>query len=113
MKRRLGFVWIFLLVFILVSCADSGDIVIHTQEHSFQQTEESTSLSTVRENGITVLINKSSMVFHLMPDCVYASRMSEKNRLEIEVESVEYLLGHGYTPCARCSGEYKQNNSEE
>ena len=99
MKRRLGFVWIFLLVFILVSCTDSGDIVIHTQEHSFQQTEESTSLSTVRENGITVLINKSSMVFHLMPDCVYAS--------------VEYRLEHGYTPCARCSGEYKQNNSEE
>lgn len=113
MKKRLLPIVILLAAVILTSCGNGEDIVIHTEPHPPRQTEESIPPAVSDGDGLTVLINKNSMVFHVMPDCIYASRMSEENRLEIEVESVEYLLEHGYTPCGRCSGEYKQNDSEE
>lgn len=118
MKRRWIPIVLLFAAVMLVSCGNTEEIVIHTGSSLPYPTQESTeaestAASAADGDGLTVLINKNSKVFHLAFDCIYASRMSEENRLEIEVESIEYLLEHGYTPCGRCSGEYKQNDSEE
>lgn len=113
MKKRLFLVAVLLLIAVLTSCGNGKEIIIHTGSPTSCQTSESTAAPLPDGEGLMVLINKNSKVFHLASDCIYASRMSEENRLEIKVESVEYLLEHGYTPCGKCSGEYKQTNSEE
>lgn len=119
MKKRWIPIVLLLAAVMLVSCGNTEEIVIHTGSSLPYPTQESTEAESTAASaaedgdGLTVLINKNSKAFHLAFDCIYASRMSEENRLEIEVESIEYLLEHGYTPCGRCSGEYKQNDSEE
>ena len=110
MKKRWIPIVLLLAAVMLVSCGNTEEIVIHTGSSLPYPTQESTEASAADGDGLTVLINKNSKVFHLAFDCIYASRMSEENRLEIEVESIEYLLEHGYTPCGRCSDEYKQND---
>lgn len=105
--------WLFCIV--LSSCGSGGEIVIHTKAGSISQTKESTTDMTEslsEKEGLFVVINKNSMVFHL-PDCIYAERMSSENRLEIEVESAEYLLEHGYTPCGKCCEDWKEFYLEE
>lgn len=108
LKRPISLVALSLLLSLFVSCGTQSDIVIHTGKYAQSSQTENTTEPVVSEEGrILVVINKSSMIFHL-PDCIYASRMSEENRLEIEVESVEYLTEHGYAACGKCAGEYKQ-----
>ena len=79
------------------SCGVETDFVIS------RETVSSSHAKRDEDTGIFVLINKNSKKYHLDPDCVYAVRMSESNRLEIKVKSEEYLREQGYTPCAKCS----------
>jgi len=92
---------ILLLTFCLVfcSCGVETDFVIS------RETVSSSQINGGEEPRIFVLINKNSKKYHLNPHCVYASRMSEANRLEIKVKNEEYLLAHGYSPCAKCSSQ--------
>ena len=84
---------------LFVSCGAETDFVIS------RETFSTSHMSGGEESGIFVLINKNSGKYHLDPDCVYAVRMSESNRLEIKVKSEEYLREQGYEPCAKCSSE--------
>lgn len=114
MKKLAFVVTALLLLTLLSSCGTQSDIVIHTDTRVQTSATESTELPNVSgEDRLSVVINKSSKVFHLDRDCIYASRMSEENRLEIEVMDIEYLTEHGYTACGKCSAEYKQNDPEE
>lgn len=114
MKKYAFVVAVLLLLAATSSCGTQSDIVIHTDKRVQTSSTESTELpNEPDEDRLSVVINKSSKVFHLDHDCIYASRMSEENRLEIEVVDVEYLTEHGYTACGKCSAEYKQNNPEE
>ena len=87
------------LCLLLSACGVEADFVIS------RETCETSARTEGEDTGIFVLINKNSGKYHLDPDCVYASRMSEANRLEIRVKNEEYLTEHGYTPCAKCSSE--------
>lgn len=87
------------LCLVLCSCAPETDFVI--PKKMMEQTN-----SEYEENkGIFVVINKNSDKYHLDADCIYAIRMSESNRLEIQVKNEEYLLEKGYEPCKKCSSE--------
>ena len=97
MKRTALLMLICCLIF--SSCGIDADFVIS------RETVSSSHVQRDEETGIFVLINKNSKKYHLDPDCVYAVRMSESNRLEIQVKSEEYLREQGYTPCAECSSE--------
>ena len=81
------------------SCGADADFVISRESTASSQTNDCDGTEML------VLINKNSGKYHLDPDCVYASRMSEENRLEIKVKNEEYLLSKGYTPCAKCSSK--------
>ena len=81
------------------SCGVEADFVIPRETVSSSHTKRE------EDTGFFVLINKKSKKYHLDPDCVYAVRMSETNRLEIKVKNEEYLRDQGYTPCAKCSSE--------
>lgn len=96
--KRLG-VLLLACCLIFCSCGVETDFVIS------RETVSSSHTSGMEETGIFVLINKNSEKYHLDPNCVYASRMSEANRLEIKVKNEEYLLAHGYSPCAKCSSK--------
>ena len=85
--------------FLCSACGVDADFVISRETTSASVTEDG------EASGIFVLINKNSKKYHLDPECVYASRMSEANRLEIKVKNEEYLLAHGYSPCAKCSSK--------
>ena len=89
----------FLLCLFLCSCSPETDFVI---SHG---TALRTDVSYEYETGIFVVINKNSFKYHSDPDCVYASRISSENRLEITVPDTNYLKEHGYSACSRCSGE--------
>lgn len=97
MKRFSLFLLICCLLF--SSCGIDADFVIS------RETMSSSHVQRDEETGIFVLINKNSKKYHLDPDCVYAVRMSESNRLEIKVKNEEYLREQGYVPCAKCSSE--------
>ena len=97
MKRFFLFLLICCLLF--SSCGIDADFVIS------RETMSSSHVQRDEETGIFVLINKNSKKYHLDPDCVYAVRMSESNRLEIKVKNEEYLREQGYVPCAKCSSE--------
>ena len=97
MKRAALLMLICCLLF--SSCGVEADFVIS------RETVASSHVDRDDETEIFVLINKNSKKYHLDPDCVYAVRMSESNRLEIKVKGEEYLREHGYEPCAKCSSE--------
>ncbi len=97
MKRVILLLLICSLLF--SSCGIKTDFVISRETTFASETERG------EESGIPVLINKNSKKYHLDPECVYASRMSAANRLEIKVKNEEYLLVHGYSPCAKCSSK--------
>jgi len=117
MKKLAFVVAFFLLISLFVSCGMQSDIVIHTEKHvQVCESTESGGISettAVRGDGLFVIINKNSKIFHVSPDCVYAGRISEKNRLEITVSDRVYLYEHGYSACGVCSNEYKEKNPEE
>ena len=97
MKRAVLLMLICCLLF--SSCGVKADFVISRETVSSSHTKRE------EDTGIFVLINKNSKKYHLDPDCVYAVRMSESNRLEIKVKSEEYLREQGYEPCEKCSSE--------
>ena len=97
MKRAALLMLICCLLF--SSCGVEADFVIS------RETVSSSHVDRDEDEGIFVLINKNSKKYHLNPDCVYAVRMAETNRLEMKVKSEEYLREHGYEPCAKCSSE--------
>ena len=114
MKKSAFVLAVLLFLAALSSCGTQSDIVIHTDTRVQTSSAEGTELpNEPDEDRLFVVINKSSKVFHLDRDCIYASRMSEENRLEIEVMDIEYLTEHGYTACGKCSAAYKQNDPEE
>ncbi len=96
MKRAALLMLICCLLF--SSCGVEADFVISRETASSYVNRD-------EDEGIFVLINKNSKKYHLDPDCVYAVRMAETNRLEMKVKSEEYLREHGYEPCAKCSSE--------
>lgn len=100
----------FAMLLCLFSCGDA-DIVIHTSL-STPPAQPAATVPRGEEDGVSVVINKSSMVFHF-PDCAYAVIMSPKNRMEITVDAIDDLLTSGYTPCGGCAADYKNQNSEE
>ena len=85
--------------FLFCSCDVETDFVIPHETVALSRADD------MEKAGIFVLINKNSGKYHLDSECVYASRMSKVNRLEIKVKNEEYLLTHGYTPCAKCSAK--------
>lgn len=98
MKRRCQLFACFLLSLFLFSCTPETDFLIPAETSKTESAYET-------ETGIFVVINKNSFKYHLNPDCIYVSRMSEKNRLEITVPDTDYLEEHGYSGCSRCAGE--------
>ena len=97
MKRILCF---FICILFLCSCGARTDFVIPRETQS-----ASGSGTSGDEIMIFVVINKNSGKYHLDEDCIYVSRMSEKNRLELKVKNEDVLRRHGYTPCLKCSSE--------
>ncbi len=97
MKRAVLFLLTCCLFF--TACGVRPDFVISREPISSSQ------VNPDKDTGISVLINKNSGKYHMDPDCVYAIRMSESNRLQIKVKNEEYLREQGYTPCAKCSSE--------
>lgn len=98
--------WRFVLVLfvicgVLVSCGAERDLVLSPRTDS--------GMVSVVDGAarVFVIINQNSMTYHVDPDCVYATRMAEANRLEIRVLDLRYLAEHGYTPCSRCAGKTK------
>ena len=81
------------------SCGVEADFVISRESISSSHTKRD------EDTRIFVLINKNSKKYHLDADCVYASRISEANRLALKVKNEEYLLEKGYSPCSKCSSE--------
>ena len=98
MKRLCNLFACFLLCLFLFSCAPETDFVISSETTGTESAYET-------EIGIFVIINKNSFKYHLNSDCIYVSRMSEANRLEITVPNTDYLEEHGYSGCSRCAGE--------
>ena len=87
-----------LLCLFLFSCTPETDFVIPAEVSKTESGYET-------ESGIFVIINKNSFKYHLDPDCIYVSRMSLENRLEITVPDTNYLKEHDYSGCSRCAGE--------
>ena len=85
------------------SCGIETDFVISRETLASSETAHTEKTESAEETDIFVLINKNSKKYHLDVDCVYASRMSEANRLELKVKNEEYLLEKGYSPCSKCS----------
>ena len=85
------------------SCGIETDFVISRETLVSSETERTEETECTEEAEIFVLINKNSKKYHLDVDCVYASRMSDANRLELKVKNEEYLLEKGYSPCSKCS----------
>lgn len=81
--------------------------MIHTSPRESRESGGMPETSFIHEEGLFVIINKNSKVFHVSPDCIYAARISAKNRLEITVRDSVYLYEHGYSACGVCSNEYK------
>ena len=92
----------FLLCLFLCSCVPQTDFLISSGKTETETLYES-------ETGIFVVINKNSLKYHLDPDCVYVSRMSSANRLEITVPGTDYLEKHGYSACSGCVGKNNEN----
>ena len=99
MKRSYRAGFCLLLCLFLCSCHPDVDFVIP------QETVLQTESEYEKDSGIFVLINKNSKKYHLDADCVYASRISEANRLALKVKNEEYLLEKSYSPCSKCSSE--------
>ena len=97
MKRL--FVLLIACCLLFGSCGAKEDFVIPYEPQAISEGIAS------EDERIAVVINKNSGKYHLKTDCVYVSRMSEANRLEIKVKSEEYLREKGYTPCSKCSSE--------
>ena len=90
--------------FLLCGCRPETDVTVLPQTSAFSEMAEDA-------ERITVLINKNSNKYHTDPDCAYALRMSQENRLVIEVPDFDYLEEHGYDPCSGCQKE--QNNKDK
>jgi hypothetical protein len=103
MKRTVLLLLICCLFF--SSCDIETDFVISRETVALSESERTEQTKHDNESEILVLINKSSKKYHLDFHCVYASRMSEANRLEMKVKNEEYLLEKGYSPCLKCSSE--------
>ena len=97
MKRL--FVLVIACCLLFGSCGVKADFVIPRETQTISEDIVS------EDERISVVINKNSGKYHLKTDCIYASRMSEANRLEIKVKSEEYLREKGYTPCSKCFSE--------
>ena len=87
--------------------------MIHTSPRESTKSSVLSETTSVKGDGLFVIINKNSKIFHISPDCVYAARISEKNRLEITVRDRVYLYERGYSACGVCSNEYKEKIPEE
>ena len=94
-----------LCAILLLCCLLFGSCGVETDFVISREPTESSWTNSEDEAKMLVLINKNSGKYHVDSDCVYASRMSEENRLEIKVKNEEYLLSRGYTPCSKCSSE--------
>ncbi len=101
--RKFFFPVLLSFTFLLCGCGVKGDFVIADTVIGATETKKEV-------DRLSVLINKNSKIYHLDFECVYASRMAENNRLEIEVKNTEYLSEHGYTPCSKCSDTTKNKN---
>ena len=89
---------VMLLAILFCGCRPETDVTVLPQTSVSSETAEDS-------ERLTVLINKNSKKYHTDLTCVYASRMTEENRLTIEVPDIAYLLEHGYEPCSRCHQE--------
>lgn len=78
---------------------DKADVVNEEENHINE-----IGASVEQEIGEYVL-NKNTKKFHL-PTCSSVEDMSEKNK-EVINSSIDEIKGDGYTPCARCLGEYR------
>ena len=87
------------------SCDIETDFVISRETVTLSESERVEETKYADDSEIFVLINKNSKKYHLDFNCVYASHMSEANRLEMKVKNEEYLLEKGYSPCLKCSSE--------
>ncbi len=88
----------FLLCSFLSSCTPETDFLISSAAAETESVYDS-------EMGISVVINKNSFKYHLNPNCIYVSRMSSANRLDITVSDTDYLEERGYSACSGCAGE--------
>ena len=80
---------------------NSGDKIDEVNEQDINLIENGTVADEIRE----YVLNKNTKKFHL-PTCSSVEDMSEKNK-EIVNSSIDEIKGRGYTPCARCLGEYR------
>lgn len=95
--------------FLLCSC-EKADIVIRTdldgaKTTDFTETTEAP-VQTDAEGKYTVVLNKSSGVFHVSQNCYHAKIMKEENRQTVKTDDISTLISDGYRPCGVCSGEY-------
>ncbi len=82
---------------------------VRSADHTVDLTRETEPVFSAPREKIAVIINKNSMTFHLDADCSYLQRMKEENRMDMEVETLDILLSHGYEPCGGCA---KNMNTE-
>lgn len=114
--KKTVFVFILLAALLLCSC-EKADIVIRTdmsgaKTTDFTETTE-TQVQTDAEGKYTVVLNKSSGVFHVSQDCYHAKIMKEENRQIIKTDDISTLVADGYRPCGICSGEYINKENEK
>lgn len=57
-----------------------------------------------------VIINVSSGIFHVNPDCSSVKSMKESNRLEYPTDDPAELIARGHKPCGRCSKAWREDS---
>ena len=97
----------------LCSCG-SADIVVRSDMRGAKTTDFGTATKappeTDGEGMFTVVINRSSGVFHISGDCYSAGIMKEENRLIKKYADVAQAVSDGYKPCGVCAKEYIKEN---
>ena len=65
-----------------------------------------TAVPASTSNQITVIVNKSSKVFHVSASCSAVKRMSDKNKGTMK-GTVSQIKASGYKPCGICAKKYQ------
>ncbi len=61
-----------------------------------------TATPAIPTGAVVFILNTGSGKFH-KPDCSSAAAIAEENRLEIQGQTRDQMIDHGYSPCKRCN----------
>lgn len=103
------FLLICIILFIMsmfFSCG-KADIVI-SRDDSVKNSDIGTE-NTISD-GMKIIINISSGVFHADENCRYVSAMKDENKKIITCRDIALIIEDGYKPCSYCASQYKTKN---